>query len=500
MNSQISPGNLNSYGELTGLLLGAGASYDLGMPLLKELTHELKSWLTPDKLRALNRHWRRGGPGFGYPDIVIENLASVLAREDMHYENILGFLRMQSRRRLVEAQSYDGLYQFLSGIIYALLQERHLLNAGYIERNIRYLDGIKSFAEGNAPLWIFSLNHDLVIECFAADVGIPIKSGFAEQTFRLPRWSPFGTQVGHLEAEVLAEDVLKKQGLLFFDKGQTGINLHKIHGSLDVFTFRDGRDVLKLLPDGEGIQGVLSSLRIANQELRYVEPTWPGGVITAPNEIIYADESGEMQFLRRSHLAGAYKFDQRHYQVLPNEMLSYFRSNLNHLTTLVCIGYSFGDHHINQVIRDWLEFRCDRHLTIVDPRASQIPNEFLHLAPQVDIVPFECTDFLDQVGGIERKPIEHTMRRFSAWKREKGAESDDMFRKFVQDERNSYVERALEWAKRLPMRDGDIDLEALNTTVEELSRAMIAEVAIPSPAETIEKFLEGERASRDSHR
>ena len=385
MIGQSPPIDPNQRNNLTGLLLGAGASYDLGMPLLWELTHELKSWLTPEKVRTLNRHWRRGGPGFDYPDDVIEVFASVLNREDMHYENILGFLQVQGQRRSDEAQSYDGLYMFLSDIIYALLQERHLRNIEYIERTVRYLDGIKYLVEDNAPLWIFSLNHDLIIECFAADVGIPIKSGFTEETIRLPRRNPNGTVVGHLKAEVLPEHVFKKQGLPFLNKGQTGINLLKIHGSLDVFTFRDGRDVLKLLPDGEGIRGVLSSVRIANHELKYVEPGWPDGVTTR-NEIMYGDDSGEMQFLRRSLLAGAYKFDPRHSQVIPNELLAYFRTDLNYLTTLVCIGYGFGDQHINQVIREWLEFSSERHLTIVDPNANQVPNQFLHVAPQVELV------------------------------------------------------------------------------------------------------------------
>jgi hypothetical protein len=40
---------------LTGLFLGAGASYEVAMPLVWELTNEIKAWLTPDKLRALNR-------------------------------------------------------------------------------------------------------------------------------------------------------------------------------------------------------------------------------------------------------------------------------------------------------------------------------------------------------------------------------------------------------------------------------------------------------------
>ena len=33
----------------TGLFLGAGAYYEVGMPLVWELTSELKAWLTPDR-------------------------------------------------------------------------------------------------------------------------------------------------------------------------------------------------------------------------------------------------------------------------------------------------------------------------------------------------------------------------------------------------------------------------------------------------------------------
>ena len=479
----------NQHSNLTGLLLGAGASYDLGMPLVRELTHELKSWLTPEKLRTLNQHWRLGGPGFDYPDDVIDDLASVIERDEMQYENILGFLQVQSQRSSDALQPYNGLYAFLAEIVYALLQERHLRNSEYIKDHIRYLDGIKSFVVDNAPLWIFSLNHDLIIECFAAEFGIPIKSGFTEENIRLPRRSENGDVIGHLRAEVLPEDTIKRQGMPFLSRGQSGINLLKIHGSLDVFTFRDGRDVLKLLPDGDGIEGVLSSLRIANSELRYVEPGWPDG-LTTRNEIMFADDSGEMQFLRRSLLAGAYKFDPRHHQVVQNELLDYFRTDLNYLKTLVCVGYSFGDGHINRVIREWLEFDGERHLTIVSPDASRCPSEFLHVAPQVELVVSECTDYLDQVGGIEREPIEHAARRFASWKRGRGSEAEAIFVEFVESEMTHYMEGAVELAKKLPMRDGDIDLEALDTTVEELSRTMVTELAIPSPPEVIEKFLQ----------
>jgi hypothetical protein len=55
--------------RLTGLFLGAGASYEAGMPLVWELTAEIKNWLTADKIRELNACWRiQGGD---YSDSVI---------------------------------------------------------------------------------------------------------------------------------------------------------------------------------------------------------------------------------------------------------------------------------------------------------------------------------------------------------------------------------------------------------------------------------------------
>ena len=496
MAGKIIPSGVKPHGELTGLLLGAGASYDLGMPLVWELTGELKAWLTPEKLRNLNQHWHtKGGAGFGFPDTAIENLASVLERSDMHYENILGHLQVEILRDHNLLQSYNGLYLFISEIIYALLKERHLRNIGYIERNIGYLNGITTLTRKNAPLWIFSLNHDLIIESFSTHVGIPLKSGFTDEIVRLPRRNREGTLVGELEAYVLPAEVLERQALPFFNRGEEGINLLKIHGSLDIFTFRDGSDVLKLRPSGAGIQGVLASLCSANQELRYVDRWWPDGTVKAANEIIYADQSGEMQFLRRSILAGAYKFDSRHSQVIPNELLGHFRTYINFLTTLVCIGYSFGDQHINQVVREWLEFTSERRLIIVDPDAKRIPDGFLHMAQQVEIVTHDCTAYLDKVGSIGRTSLERAERRFGTWMRKNGPEASSIFSDFLKQEKNHQIEKFIEFVKTLPMRDGDIDLGQLGITGEELSKMAIAEVSIPSPEEILDKFLRQEAAN-----
>ena len=137
----------------TGLLLGAGASYDLGMPLVQELTAELKRWLTPTKLEELNSGWRASG--LGYSDEAISTLSAVLTVEYMTYEHIMGHLQVHFSRH--GDQGYHGLFAFLSEIVYALLKERHILNTERIEQSISYLSGITGLAVINRPLWVFSL-------------------------------------------------------------------------------------------------------------------------------------------------------------------------------------------------------------------------------------------------------------------------------------------------------------------------------------------------------
>jgi hypothetical protein len=111
----------------------------------------------------------------------------------------------------------------------------------------------------------------------------------------------------------------------FFQPGTPEINLLKIHGALDVFTYnKTGEDVLELLPLERSIAGVIGALRAANEELRNM-----GNVsvaYTTTNEITYADDDGQIQYLRPSILAGAYKFDQRVSQVLPHAIFKIFKT------------------------------------------------------------------------------------------------------------------------------------------------------------------------------
>jgi hypothetical protein len=480
--------------SLTGLFLGAGASYEVGLPLVWELTTELKDWLTPEKLRSLNLGWR--AQGGGYPDVVIEDVAQWLTRPDQHYESILGYLETQYRRERQFQREYHGLYSWLVETVYHILCLRHTKNVSSIERRLRYYEGIAHLAELHKPLWIFSLNHDVIIEALAIHYNIPLNCGFSNEIVTLPRRDKNGAKIGELKAETLSGEQLESGGMLFSHTRTIGINLLKIHGSLDVFTFRDGKDLLRLLPTEQSVSGVVEALRVANEELVYIHPAAPDRPAKAMNEIAYADDEGEMQFLRRTLLAGAFKFDSRRRQVLPLRLLDYFRANINHVSTLICIGYGFGDAHINQVIREWLEFNASRKLEVVGPgieHIGNIPAFPLHLASQVVLRNSTATAYLDFVSGIVRSRRDGLEKRLSAYIRRNGIKAQTEMQEFMEQRWDRLMAAFVEKVASLPIREGALDLNSLGMTPEELVHCWKTEL-VGTTDDSLDAFLKSKDA------
>lgn len=473
--------------KLTGLFLGAGASYEAGMPLVWELTRELTTWLTPAKLQELNQSWR--AQGGGHRDEVIKDFAAVLVRPDLHYESMLGYLETQFHRQSALSEDYHALYSWLVEMIYFILLHRHANNGEYIKRAMSHYSGLATLAEQNKPLWLFSLNHDLIVECLAAAHGLPLNCGFTDEIVTLPRRDSEGRVIGHLDAQVIPADVLEHSALPFLPHGEHGLNLLKIHGALDVFTFRDGKDVMKVLPLANGVDGVLAALNSANEELVYRHPMEPEHIVKATNEIAYADETGEMQFLRRSLLAGAFKFDARRSQVIPQRLLEHFKSNLNCVTTLICLGYGFGDAHINNIMRGWLEFIGERRLVIVGPSATSVPPTFLHVAPQVELHAVTATEFLDGHAGIVRSQREASEKRLAQWLRTTGESGMNQLKSYIEERKRQSIESVAEWVNDLPKcaSDGDIDLDALGMSLDDLKQK--GKSFIDLPENVIEQFL-----------
>lgn len=475
--------------KLAGLFLGAGATCEVGMPLVWDLTAELKSWLTPDKLRSLNVGWL--AQGNGHRAETIDHLVRLLENPSLHYEAILGSLETEYRRLGASRSAqleYHALYSWLIELVYHLFYFRHVNNQSFFERALPTLDGIADFEAKNAPLWIFTLNHDLMVECFAAMRGLTVNCGLGKEAITLPRRDERGRKIGTLRAEAISCADIDKGVRPFLRHGDRGINLLKIHGGLDQFTFRDGKDLLRILPDEASVAGVLGALRAANEDLLYVHR---GERAKACNEIAYADDDGEMQFLRRTLLSGAFKFDARRDQVLPKKTLDHFRANLNWVTNLVCIGYGLGDEHINKVLRDWLETTSERRIEIVDPFIKSIPPWLLHVASQVTIVKSGGSDYLDKCAGVVRTRSEIVAKKLTSYARSlsKGSVQAEL-QAFVASHQESLLRHFVEKVQGLPLKpDGDLDLDQIGMTPEEFAKKLLAEQGVADTDDLLEAFL-----------
>jgi hypothetical protein len=397
-------------GDRVGFLLGAGASFELGMPLTSHLTAQFKAFFAPARLCRMNDTWRRDRGG--YDLAVIDGVSAALSRSDMHYEAILGFIQTE-QRRLNQTndvlQQWHGLYARMVEIVYHLLLRRQIGNRRYVDGASVPYEGLLHFVERSRPLTIFSLNHDVMIELIADRIGAELRDGFwpdAPLTI-LPATSHPG-----LSASVLTKADLKARKLNFFESNQHGINLLKVHGALDTFAYNDSADLCRLNPRAAGWAGRIEPLRQLNFDLEPQLDFDRGRVV---NEIVYLDANRQIQLLRRSILAGAQKFEPRHSQTLPEEMLALFKERINRIRRLYVVGYSFGDPHVDRVLREWLERLSEREMVVVDPCRSHLPSHFAHLLQQVAL---DRRAAAESFGAHRTRPLSRR-QRMAAWLRKR---------------------------------------------------------------------------------
>lgn len=355
-----------------GFLLGAGASYELGLPLVDELTIEFK--------KSILRNW--DAPYYKVSKKIEEIVLPLLNDELMNYEDIIGRIEVEINRTRGDNKLYQEWYGILGRYleaIFILLMERHTKNEQYINERLYLLKGIKEFCS-EKPLWIFSLNHDLIIELMARYYQIPLQCGF--NTF---------TEVSGVKFEELTKEDMEKNKFKFI-LNKAGINLIKLHGSLDIFTYLDGKSYLKLAHNSE-FKG--SSLINKINQLINNDPTTKRG-LKCTNEITYFDESNVLQFLRMTIMSGKHKYSSRVSHNMDDWFFKVFKGHINFVKDLYCIGYSFQDRHINSAIYDWLIFSNDRKIIIVNPFIKEVPSDFKHVSTQVDIQNKGFLNFLNK--------------------------------------------------------------------------------------------------------
>jgi hypothetical protein len=353
------------------------------MPLRADINAEILAWLSPPSLRRLNDTWR--ARGFGHPDEVIEDVARWLTEEEFDYEALLDHLeaRYLDDAREGFAAAYHALYAWLAQIVYQMLYRRQ------VERRDSYREG---------PLWIFSLNHDVLVECIAALFGIEVNCGFSQRTMVLPCRNAAGKTIATLTAEILTDAEMASGNLPFCVPGWPGINLLKLYGALDVFVLGGSRDLIRVRPDEETFDAIIDALQIANEGLLApaLAATLAPDALAVTNQIPYLDGNGQPRLLGRTLRASAARLTDPFPQLIKRRRLEYFRGSLAQVDRLVALGCSMTDAEVNEIVREWLEAADHRRLEIVAPAVALLPPFLCPLAERVQLTPASATTWLER--------------------------------------------------------------------------------------------------------
>lgn len=370
------------------------------MPLRADVNADLLAWLTPAALRRLNATWR--ARGFGHPEAVVDEVAGYLENPDFDYEVLLAHLEAQylSDAREGFAAAYHGLYAWLAQVVSQVLFRRQVERRDTFREGLQYYAGLANLARHNRPLWIFSLNQDVLVECVAALFGIEVNCGFSSQMVALPCRNAEGRPIATLRAELLTDRAMADGQLGFFKQGWPGINLVKLHGALDVFTYGDGRDLIRLKPDDETFDAIIDALQIANEGL--LDPNLVSSLVPDPlavvNKIPYLDGNDRPQLLGRTLMASAARLTDPNPQLMQRRWLEFFRAGLAQADRLVAIGTSFGDDNVNEIVHDWLAASQHRRLDIVAPGVVVAPAFLDTHKAQVALVAESATTYFERFG------------------------------------------------------------------------------------------------------
>lgn len=357
---------------MKGVFLGAGASYEVGMPLVWEFTQTLRTNI----FKRLDSNLFNFESDHELKSFFIE----ILSNKNLHYEKVVGLLEKKHIEDRDNRQRINGVIVQLIECIQLLLLEEQANTIKFLSEKIKDYYGIKALINQEGVLNIFSLNHDIVFEEILDFYKIPYKDGFYKRETNY-------NNIAKFKAVTLSE--LENGDLDFFKPNEYGVNLIKLHGSLDVFAAEDKNLFLKSYGETSFVGSNYAEIR--KVEDRNSEIIQRDGV-RATNELCIHDRSGELQFLRRSLLSGAHKFKGRFDQIIPVSLLQFFKQQLNVIDQLTAIGYSFGDEHINDALKQWLE--CEsRTIVVYDPCRSDIPDGFDNYRDQFTLIKGGLTDY-----------------------------------------------------------------------------------------------------------
>lgn len=355
-----------------GLFLGAGASYEVGMPLVWEFSNTLRINLLKridSKLFNIDENQE------------LRNvLTNLLSNQDIHYEEVVGELEKLYLKSHKERKAINGVLAQLIECIQLLLLEDQMNTLKLLSEKIKDYYGIIDLVNRQGVLNVFSLNHDIVFEEICDHYEIAYRDGFFPLANNYNNVANF---------KIVTREKLESGEINLFKANEKGVNLIKLHGSLDIFAAEDKNLFLKTSGSGESIGSHLQEIiKVENTNLDICTRD----KLRTTNELCVYDKNNELQFLRRSLLSGAHKFQDRFEQIAPIAFFDAFKKQLKNINELIVIGYGFGDPHVNDVLHSWI-LDESRKITIYDPHRKDLPSFLSEYASRTSIVHGGLSDF-----------------------------------------------------------------------------------------------------------
>lgn len=298
----------------TVFFLGAGASREAGVPLVKEFVPEF----VKENSGSRKGHWGLKREAIKY----VSKMLRQAQLSDDEYANIELLLqtlqelqgRHDSRLAAFYAtpdpglEKYDPILKDLENDLFRYIRQRCHLHLTKLE----YLRPLLDFAprepsKDQAPLDIFTVNYDNAIEALCEEHDLPYTDGFG------PDWGPGN-----------------------FKRGNYCVRIYSIHGSISWYRTRRKRSLVRIPVD-------------PTTQVRY-----------------YTDDDTSEMMLYPTFT----KAEQAEpYATLLEEMRR--RLSSTETKTCVVIGYSFRDEYLNELFRNAMHVNRDLLLVIVDPSDAE---------------------------------------------------------------------------------------------------------------------------------
>ncbi len=381
------------------IFLGAGASYDYGIPTMHEMANMLMDELTKDDSDCFDRNVVRVLLGIcgekpngdtdnreaenQHPSWNVEDLLTRLDQIKQAIGGSKDFPQVATKIGDLEISRQDVALaeeQLLRFIIDSY-QLDACKRSGHGDGNIEYLaEFIEVISEFVQSIYIFTTNNDLCVEAALVSLSRHREEGTSQKFYLVDGFSH-----GLIPTYSIENFTVEKNRTA----NKISVYLWKIHGSID-WTFTNS---FQKKPDKSNVFSDESTIcKITSKEM--CKALFKAGAIA---EDISEDRSKIMIFPTPSKYSQTYTFPYM-------DLFESFRGILQEAQLLLAIGTSFPDRHINSAIRSFLR-RDNAHLYIVDPELTNknVKSKFGEFKTIKQVIKLGFKDFVKLLYEMERQ-------------------------------------------------------------------------------------------------